>query len=394
MLAKKNVLLGVTGGIAAYKIPNLCSLLVKHGFDVETILTANAQKIVSPIPFESLSGHRCHCDTFDPMDTAKVEHIALANKADLLVIAPASANIIAKLRWGLADDMLSTTALACTCPKLLVPAMNTNMYLDAATQANIETLKRRGCELIAPATGHLACGDEGIGKLAAAEDIVRAVLDKLNVKRDLEGKRVLVTAGPTREAIDPVRYITNRSSGKMGYAIAEAAAERGADVTLISGPVSLRTPGGVKRVDIVSSDELCDSVIERFPGCDILVMAAAPADFTPAEFSSEKIKKGGDNLTLNLRATRDILKTVAPLKSNQKVMGFAAETHNVENNAIEKLKRKKLDFIAANDVTAEGAGFGTDTNIITLYGADGSREHSGMVTKREAADWLLDRLVK
>ena len=205
---------------------------------------------------------------------------------------------------------------------------------------------------------------------------------------------MLVTAGPTREAIDPVRYITNRSSGKMGYAIAEAAAERGADVTLISGPVSLRTPGGVKRVDIVSSDELCDSVIERFPGCDILVMAAAPADFTPAEFSSEKIKKGGDNLTLNLRATRDILKTIAPLKSNQKVMGFAAETHNVENNAIEKLKRKKLDFIAANDVTAEGPGFGTDTNIITLYGADGSREHSGMVTKREAADWLLDRLVK
>ena len=394
MLKGKTVLLGVTGGIAAYKAAALASALVKQHAAVEVVMTENATQFVTPLTFEQLTGRRTMVNTFDRNFSHQVEHIALAERTDLVIVAPATANVCAKLAHGLADDMLTTTILACRCPKLIAPAMNTNMYLDAATQANIETLKRRGCELIAPATGHLACGDEGIGKLAAAEDIVRAVLDKLNVKRDLEGKRVLVTAGPTREAIDPVRYITNRSSGKMGYAIAEAAAERGADVTLISGPVSLRTPGGVKRVDIVSSDELCDSVIERFPGCDILVMAAAPADFTPAEFSSEKIKKGGDNLTLNLRATRDILKTVAPLKSNQKVMGFAAETHNVENNAIEKLKRKKLDFIAANDVTAEGAGFGTDTNIITLYGADGSREHSGMVTKREAADWLLDRLVK
>ena len=394
MLKGKTVLLGVTGGIAAYKAAALASALVKQHAAVEVVMTENATQFVTPLTFEQLTGRRTMVNTFDRNFSHQVEHIALAERTDLVIVAPATANVCAKLAHGLADDMLTTTILACRCPKLIAPAMNTNMYLDAATQANIETLKRRGCELIAPATGHLACGDEGIGKLAAAEDIVRAVLDKLNVKRDLEGKRVLVTAGPTREAIDPVRYITNRSSGKMGYAIAEAAAERGADVTLISGPVSLRTPGGVKRVDIVSSDELCDSVIERFPGCDILVMAAAPADFTPAEFSSEKIKKGGDNLTLNLRATRDILKTVAPLKSNQKVMGFAAETHNVENNAIEKLRRKKLDFIAANDVTAEGAGFGTDTNIITLYGADGSREHSGMVTKREAADWLLDRLVK
>lgn len=390
----KHVVMGVTGSIAAYKACDIISALRKSGVDVHVILTHAGAEIITSLTLETISGNRVVKDMFDSDRHFEVEHISLAKLADLFLVAPATANFIGKMASGIADDMLTTTVMATTAPVMIAPAMNTNMYLDAATQANIETLKRRGCEFIAPATGHLACGDEGIGKLAAVEDIVRAVLDKLNVKRDLEGKRVLVTAGPTREAIDPVRYITNRSSGKMGYAIAEAAAERGADVTLISGPVSLRTPDGVKRVDIVSSDELCDSVIERFPGCDILVMAAAPADFTPAEFSSEKIKKGGDNLTLNLRATRDILKTIAPLKSNQKVMGFAAETHNVENNAIEKLKRKKLDFIAANDVTAEGAGFGTDTNIITLYGADGSREHSGMVTKREAADWLLDRLVK
>ena len=390
----KHVVMGVTGSIAAYKACDIISALRKSGVDVHVILTHAGAEIITPLTLETISGNRVVKDMFDSDRHFEVEHISLAKLADLFLVAPATANFIGKMASGIADDMLTTTVMATTAPVMIAPAMNTNMYLDAATQANIETLKRRGCEFIAPATGHLACGDEGIGKLAAVEDIVRAVLDKLNVKRDLEGKRVLVTAGPTREAIDPVRYITNRSSGKMGYAIAEAAAERGADVTLISGPVSLRTPGGVKSVDIVSSDELCDSVIERFPGCDILVMAAAPADFTPAEFSSEKIKKGGDNLTLNLRATRDILKTIAPLKSNQKVMGFAAETHNVENNAIEKLRRKKLDFIAANDVTAEGAGFGTDTNIITLYGADGSREHSGMVTKREAADWLLDRLVK
>lgn len=390
----KHVVMGVTGSIAAYKACDIISALRKSGVDVHVILTHAGAEIITPLTLETISGNRVVKDMFDSDRHFEVEHISLAKLADLFLVAPATANFIGKMASGIADDMLTTTVMATTAPVMIAPAMNTNMYLDAATQANIETLKRRGCEFIAPATGHLACGDEGIGKLAAVEDIVRAVLDKLNVKRDLEGKRVLVTAGPTREAIDPVRYITNRSSGKMGYAIAEAAAERGADVTLISGPVSLRTPSGVKRVDIVSSDELCDSVIERFPGCDILVMAAAPADFTPAEFSSEKIKKGGDNLTLNLRATRDILKTIAPLKSNQKVVGFAAETHNVENNAIEKLKRKKLDFIAANDVTAEGAGFGTDTNIITLYGADGSREHSGMVTKREAADWLLDRLIK
>lgn len=390
----KHVVMGITGSIAAYKACDIISALRKSGVDVHVILTHAGAEIITPLTLETISGNRVVKDMFDSDRHFEVEHISLAKLADLFLVAPATANFIGKMASGIADDMLTTTVMATTAPVMIAPAMNTNMYLDAATQANIETLKRRGCEFIDPATGRLACGDEGIGKLAAVEDIVRAVLDKLNVKRDLEGKRVLVTAGPTREAIDPVRYITNRSSGKMGYAIAEAAAERGADVTLISGPVSLRTPDGVKRVDIVSSDELCDSVIERFPGCDILVMAAAPADFTPAEFSSEKIKKGGDHLTLNLRATRDILKTIAPLKSNQKVMGFAAETHNVENNAIEKLKRKKLDFIAANDVTAEGAGFGTDTNIITLYGADGSREHSGMVTKREAADWLLDRLVK
>lgn len=389
----KHVVMGVTGSIAAYKACDIISALRKSGVDVRVILTHAGAEIITPLTLETISGNRVVKDMFDSDRHFEVEHISLAKLADLFLVAPATANFIGKMASGIADDMLTTTVMATTAPVMIAPAMNANMYLDAATQANIETLKRRGCEFIDPATGRLACGDEGIGRLAAVEDIVRAVLDKLNVRRDLAGKRVLVTAGPTREAIDPVRYITNRSSGKMGFAIAEAAAERGADVTLISGPVNLSTPEGVKRVDIVSSDELCDSVAERFPGCDILVMAAAPADFTPAEFSSEKIKKGGESLTLNLRATRDILKAIAPLKSNQKVMGFAAETNNLESNAIEKLKRKKLDYIAANDVTAEGAGFGADTNIITLFGADGSREYSGMLTKREAADWLLDRLV-
>ncbi len=390
----KHVVMGVTGSIAAYKACDIISALRKSGVDVHVILTHAGAEIITPLTLETISGNRVVKDMFDSDRHFEVEHISLAKLADLFLVAPATANFIGKMASGIADDMLTTTVMATAAPVMIAPAMNTNMYLDAATQANIETLKRRGCEFIAPAAGRLACGDEGIGKLAAVEDIVRAVLDRLSVRRDLAGKRVLVTAGPTREAIDPVRYITNRSSGKMGYAIAEAAAERGAEVTLISGPVSLRTPDGVKRIDIVSSDELCDSVVERFQSCDILIMAAAPADFTPAEFSAEKIKKGGESLTLELKATRDILKTVAPLKSTQKVMGFAAETHNVEDNAIEKLRRKRLDFIAANDVTAEGAGFGGDTNIITLYGADGSKEHSGMLTKREIADWLLDRLVR
>ena len=281
MPEKTHVLLGVTGGIAAYKIPNLCSRLVKGGFQVETILTANAQKIVSPIPFESLSGNRCHTDTFDPMDTSKVEHIALARQADLLVIAPASANIIAKLRWGLADDLLSTTALACTCPKLLVPAMNTNMYENPATQENLSVLRQRGYIVMEPLSGHLACGAVGKGKMPEPDDIYDRIEAILACKKDLQGLRILVTAGPTQEPLDPVRYLTNHSSGKMGYAIAHAAMLRGADVTLVSGPTALKSPPLVRTIPIVTAQDMYEAVTREAEHADIIIKAAAVADYTP-----------------------------------------------------------------------------------------------------------------
>lgn len=390
----KHVVMGVTGSIAAYKACDIVSGLRKKGVDVHVILTKAGAEIITPLTLETLSNNPVVVDMFNRENPWEVEHISLAKLADLFLIAPATANFIGKMASGIADDMLTTTVMATKAPVIIAPAMNSNMYLNTATQKNMATLKERGCEFIDPAVGHLACGDEGVGKLADVDDIIAAVLYRLNVRRDMEGMKVLVTAGPTREAIDPVRYITNHSSGKMGYAIAEAAAERGAEVILISGPVNLKTPDGVKRIDIVSSGELCDAVVEQFKHCDALIMAAAPADFTPVQTASEKIKKQGMGMTLELTSTRDILKTVAPYKGNRKVMGFAAETENLRQNALKKLSAKNLDFIAANDVTAEGAGFGVDTNIITLYGADGSEKHSGKMTKRAAADWLLDQLMK
>lgn len=390
----KHVVMGVTGSIAAYKACDIISGLRKKGVDVHVILTGAGAEIITPLTLETLSGNPVITDMFSRENPWEVEHISLAKLADLFLIAPATANFIGKMASGIADDMLTTTVMATKAPVLIAPAMNSNMYLNPAVQGNMEKLRERGCEFIAPATGHLACGDEGIGKLADVQDIIQAVLMELNVRRDMEGVKVLVTAGPTREAIDPVRYITNHSSGKMGYAIAEAAVERGAEVTLISGPVNLKTPEGVKRIDIVSSGELCDTVAEQFERCDVLIMAAAPADFTPAYVAEEKIKKHGSGMTLELIATKDILKTVAPNKGKRRVMGFAAETENLKENAIKKLTGKNLDYIAANDVSAKDAGFGVDTNIITLYGADGSEEHSGKLTKRAAADWLLDWLMK
>ena len=390
----KHVVMGVTGSIAAYKACDIVSGLRKKGVDVHVILTKAGAEIITPLALETMSNNPVITDMFNRENPWEVEHISLAKLADLFLIAPATANFMGKMAAGIADDMLTTTVMATKAPVLIAPAMNSNMYLNPAVQANMDALKQRGCEFIDPAVGHLACGDEGVGKLADVQDIVDAVLNRLNVRRDMEGMKVLVTAGPTREAIDPVRFITNHSSGKMGYAIAEAAAERGAEVTLISGPVSLKTPEGVKRIDIVSSGELCDAVVEQFEHCDALIMAAAPADFTPVTTASEKIKKQGTGMTLELTSTRDILKTVAPNKGSRKVMGFAAETQNLQQNALKKLSAKNLDFIAANDVTAEGAGFGVDTNIITLYGADGSEEHSGKLSKRDAADWLLDHLMK
>ena len=394
MLKGKTVLLGVTGGIAAYKIPNLCSLLVKQGACVETILTANAQKIVSPIPFESLSGNRCHTDTFDPMDTAKVEHIALANRADLLVIAPATANMIAKLRWGLADDMLSTTALACTCPRLLVPAMNTDMYENTATQENLAVLRDRGFTIMEPLSGRLACGAVGVGKMPEPKDIYDRIEAILACEKDLAGKRVLVTAGPTQEPIDPVRYITNRSSGKMGYAIAKAAMLRGAEVTLVAGPTALPDPPLIRTVHITTAQEMFEAVTSLAPEMDLVIKAAAVADYTPETVADNKIKKTDGDMFIPLKRTQDILGYLGSHRvPGQKLCGFSMETENMLENSRKKLSKKNLDMIVANNVKVSGAGFQGDTNVITMITAEDVREFP-LMSKTEAAHAILDRILE
>lgn len=393
MPEKTHVLLGVTGGIAAYKIPNLCSRLVKGGFQVETILTANAQKIVSPIPFESLSGNRCHTDTFDPMDTSKVEHIALARQADLLVIAPASANIIAKLRWGLADDLLSTTALACTCPKLLVPAMNTNMYENPATQENLSVLRQRGYIVMEPLSGHLACGAVGKGKMPEPDDIYDRIEAILACKKDLRGLRILVTAGPTQEPLDPVRYLTNHSSGKMGYAIAHAAMLRGADVTLVSGPTALKYPPLVRTIPIVTAQEMYETVTREAEHADIIIKAAAVADYTPETVADNKIKKSDSDLSIPLRRTQDILGYLGThRRPGQFLCGFSMETEHMLENSRKKLSKKNLDMIVANNVKDAGAGFQGNTNVITMITQD-SVTQLPLMDKEEAAHAILTEIL-
>lgn len=393
MPEKTHVLLGVTGGIAAYKIPNLCSRLVKGGFQVETILTANAQKIVSPIPFESLSGNRCHTDTFDPMDTSKVEHIALARQADLLVIAPASANIIAKLRWGLADDLLSTTALACTCPKLLVPAMNTNMYENSATQENLSVLRQRGYIVMEPLSGHLACGAVGKGKMPEPDDIYDRIEAILACKKDLQGLRILVTAGPTQEPLDPVRYLTNHSSGKMGYAIAHAAMLRGADVTLVSGPTALKYPPLVRTIPIVTAQDMYEAVTREAEHADIIIKAAAVADYTPETVADNKIKKSDNDLSIPLRRTQDILGYLGThRRPGQFLCGFSMETEHMLENSRKKLTKKNLDMIVANNVKDAGAGFQGNTNVITMITQD-SVTQLPLMDKEEAAHAILTEIL-
>ena len=393
MPEKTHVLLGVTGGIAAYKIPNLCSRLVKGGFQVETILTANAQKIVSPIPFESLSGNRCHTDTFDPMDTSKVEHIALARQADLLVVAPASANIIAKLRWGLADDLLSTTALACTCPKLLVPAMNTNMYENPATQENLSVLRQRGYIVMEPLSGHLACGAVGKGKMPEPDDIYDRIEAILACKKDLQGLRILVTAGPTQEPLDPVRYLTNHSSGKMGYAIAHAAMLRGADVTLVSGPTALKYPPLVRTIPIVTAQDMYEAVTREAEHADIIIKAAAVADYTPETVADNKIKKSDNDLSIPLRRTQDILGYLGThRRPGQFLCGFSMETEHMLENSRKKLTKKNLDMIVANNVKDAGSGFQGNTNVINMITQD-SVTQLHLMDKEEAAHAILTEIL-
>ena len=392
-MTEKNVVLGVTGSIAAYKACDIVSRLRKQGVDVHVILTRAGAEIITPLALETMSANPVVVDMFHRENPWEVEHISLAKRADVFLVAPATANFLGKAAHGIADDMLTTTILATRAQVLVAPAMNVNMYENPVVQENIALLKKRGWHFIEPDAGILACGDVGKGRLAEPETIVAAAMELLYPRRDLAGKHVLVSAGPTQERIDPVRYITNRSSGKMGYAIAEAAAARGARVTLVSGPVTLPVPEGVERVNVISSQDMFEAVHAAFDSCDGLIMAAAPADFTPAAFAEQKIKKNGrEGMTLELAATRDILKSIGERKRQQRVMGFAAETEHLAENAAKKLEAKNLDMIAANDVTAAGAGFAVDTNAVTLYKRDGSSEQSGTMPKRALADWLLDRL--
>ena len=393
-MAGKTVVLGVTGSIAAYKACDIISGLKKQGLNVRVILTEAGAKIITPLALEAMSGAPVVTNMFSREAPWEIEHISLAKAADLFLIAPATANFLAKAAHGIADDMLSTTILATHAPILVAPAMNSAMYLNPVVQENMAILEKRGYGFIRPASGRLACGDEGVGKLAAVEDIIAAAMAALYPRQDLKGKRILVSAGPTRERIDPVRYITNRSSGKMGYAIARAAAERGAEVTLVSGPVTLTPPQGVELVNIVSSADMFEAVTSRFDACDALIMAAAPADFTPAKAAEQKIKKQGGGMELSLVNTQDILAAVGARKGGRTLMGFAAESENLAENAKAKLQRKNLDFIAANDILAADAGFGVDTNRVTLYDDGGGSRDSGPMTKEALADWLLDALAQ
>ena len=388
----KNVVLGVTGGIAAYKACELCSRLRKAGAQVYVIMTKNACEFVAPLTFETLSNHPVVTDTFARPDTWEVEHVALAKRADVFVIAPATANILAKMACGIADDMLSTTVLATRAPILAAPAMNTGMWENAATRENVEKLRARGVRFIGPEGGFLACGDTGAGRMSEPAAIFEAINQILSPRQDMQGLSVLITAGPTQEKLDPVRFITNRSSGKMGYAIAQAARDRGASVTLVTGPTSLSKPQGVETVPILSTQDLYDEMTARCGEADIVIQAAAPADFTPAEAAKEKIKKqGGEDLILRLRQTPDVAAAVGKLKRpGQTLIGFAAETNDVLKNAAGKLRKKNLDMIVANDVTSPGAGFDVDTNIVTFVTFSG-QETLPCMPKRQVADELLDR---
>ena len=393
MLKGKTVLLGVTGGIAAYKAAYLASALVKLHASVEVILTEHATKFITPLTFEQLTGNRCMVDTFDRNFSHQVEHIALADRTDLVIIAPATANVCAKLAHGLADDMLTTTVLACRCPKLIAPAMNTNMYENPVTQDNLEALKHYGWEVIAPASGRLACGAVGAGKLPEPDLLVQHILRAVAFPHDLAGKKVLVTAGPTQESLDPVRYLTNHSTGKMGYAIARMAMLRGAEVTLISGPTALEKPPFVETVDIRSAQEMFEAVAARCEDSDLIIKAAAVADYTPAEYSDNKMKKKEGDMSIPLKRTQDILQYLGEhRREGQVICGFSMETQDMLENSRKKLEKKHVDMICANNLKQAGAGFAVDTNVITLITRDGISELP-LLSKDEAAGKVVDAAV-
>ncbi|SHK31909.1 bifunctional phosphopantothenoylcysteine decarboxylase/phosphopantothenate--cysteine ligase CoaBC [Hespellia stercorisuis] len=392
MLKNKTVLLGVSGSIAAYKSAALASLLVKSHADVHVIMTANATNFINPVTFETLTGNKCLVDTFDRNFEFSVEHVSLAQKADVAVLAPASANVIAKIVHGLADDMLTTTWLACTCPKILAPAMNTRMYQNPVTQDNLALAAQYQMTVMTPATGRLACGDTGAGKMPEPVDIMEYILHACALTKDLLGKKMVVTAGPTAESIDPVRFITNHSTGKMGYSIAKIAALRGADVTLVSGPVSIKAPAFVDVVPVTTAREMFNAVTSAAVDADIIIKAAAVADYRPKNISTEKVKKTDDNFAIELERTDDILKYLGEhKKENQFLCGFSMETENMLENSRKKLEKKHLDMIVANNLKVAGAGFGTDTNVVTLITAEDEISLE-LLSKDEVAVRILDAI--
>lgn len=392
-LNNKTILLGVTGGIAAYKSASLASLLVRSGAEVRVIMTEHAANFINPITFESLTGHKCITDTFDRNFEFKVEHVALAKKADLIIVAPATANVIAKLAHGLADDMLTTTILASKAPKLIAPAMNTGMYENPVTQDNLALLIRYGMEIISPASGRLACGDVGAGKMAEPEIIYEHILHVCACTKDMAGMKVLVTAGPTQEPLDPVRFLTNHSSGKMGYSIAKACMLRGADVTLITGRTALTPPMFMDVVPVISAEDMYDAVISRSDSMDLIIKAAAVADYRPARIATEKVKKGNSELSIPLERTRDILKYLGEHKKpGQFLCGFSMETEHMLEHSRQKLIVKNLDMIVANNLKVPGAGFETDTNIVTMITPDDVTELS-LMSKEEVSFHILDKIL-
>ena len=392
IIKNKNIVIGVTGSIAAYKIAGLCSMLKKRGANTTVIMTKNALNFINPITFETLTGNKCLVDTFDRNFQYDVEHVELAKSADVFLIAPASANVIAKAAHGIADDMLTTTFLASTCPKIVSPAMNTRMYNNPITQDNMKTLEHYEIKVIKPATGYLACGDEGLGKMPEPEELLEHIIFALT-KKDLTGKKVLVTSGGTKEKLDPVRFITNNSTGKMGFAIARAAYLRGADVTLVYGNVSVPLPYGPKSVKIESAADMAEAVKAVYKEQDIIIKAAAVADYTPETVSSEKVKKKDDDLSLPLKRTEDILAFLGKnRREGQFICGFSMETENMLENSKAKLTKKNVDMIVANNVKVSGAGFGTDTNVVTLITKDSVSELP-IMSKEEVANTLLDSII-
>ena len=393
MLQGKTVVLGVTGGIAAYKMPNVARMLKKMHCNVHVLMTQNATNFITATTFETLTANKCLIDTFDRNFEFSVEHVAIAKQADLVLIAPATANVIGKIANGIADDMLTTTVMACPCKKMIAPAMNHNMYHNSIVQENIDKLKRHGYEIIDPVKGMLANGDTGDGKLPSEEALVDYIVHELAHEKDLAGKKILVTAGPTQEAIDPVRFITNHSTGKMGYAIAKCAMLRGADVTLVSGQVSIAPPPFVKVVPVVSAKDMYDAVTAESDKQDIIIKAAAVADYRPAVVSGEKIKKSDSSSTLELERTDDILAYLGAHKKQTYLCGFSMETENMLENSKKKLEKKNLDMIVANNLKVEGAGFGTDTNVITVITRHQEKQLE-LMSKEDAANCILDEIMK